>query len=290
MSDSYRRIRNTARFFLGNLHGFDPVAHAVPVDDMIALDRWAVERARELQVALVEAYRDYEFHQIYQRLHNFCVLDMGGFFLDVIKDRLYTTQADSRARRSAQTAMYYIAEAMVRWLAPILSFTAEEIWADLPGERAESVLLDAWYAIPGGARPAEAIDWPLLLKVREAVTKELERLRNEDKIGSGLAAEVALYTEPAVLERLNVLGDELRFVFITSEATTHCLDERPADAVEIDGFAAGRLFVEVRPSSNAKCVRCWHQRPDVGADAEHPEICGRCVGNVTGAGEQRRFA
>ncbi len=290
MSDSYRRIRNTARFFLGNLHGFDPVAHAVPVDDMIAIDRWAVERARDLQAALVEAYRDYEFHQIYQRLHNFCVLDMGGFFLDVIKDRLYTTQTGSRARRSAQTAMYYIAEAMVRWLAPILSFTAEEIWADLPGERAESVLLDAWYAIPGGARPAEAIDWPLLLKVREAVTKELERLRNEDKIGSGLAAEVSLYTEPAVLERLNVLGDELRFVFITSEATAHCLDERPADAVEIDGFAAGRLFVQVRPSTNEKCVRCWHRRPDVGEDAEHPEICGRCVDNVTGAGEQRRFA
>jgi isoleucyl-tRNA synthetase len=290
MSDSYRRIRNTARFFLGNLHGFDPAAHAVPVDEMIALDRWAIERARDLQSALVEAYRDYEFHQIYQRLHNFCVLDMGGFFLDVIKDRLYTTQADSVARRSAQTAMYYIAEAMVRWLAPILSFTSEEIWAELPGERAESVLLDAWYAIPGGARLAEAVDWQLLLKVREAVTRELERLRTEDKIGSGLAAEVSLYSDTAVLERLNVLGDELRFVFITSEATAHPLDERPEDAVEMEGFAAGRLFVEVRPSHNAKCVRCWHRRSDIGDDPGHPEICGRCVDNVTGTGEKRRFA
>jgi len=290
MADSYRRMRNTARFLLGNLHGFDPTAHMVPVDDMIALDRWAVDRARDLQTALVAAYRSYEFHQIYQRLHNFCVLDMGGFFLDVIKDRLYTTPADSLARRSAQTAMYHIAEAMVRWLAPILSFTAEEIWTNLPGERPESVFLDGWYPIPGGAKPAVSVDWGLLLKVRDAVSRELERLRNENRIGSGLAADVAIYCDDKIRERLQVLGEELRFVFITSEATVHPLDQRPSDAVEIEGFTAGHLFVAARPSENAKCIRCWHRRPDVGSDEKHPEICGRCIENIEGAGEERRFA
>jgi len=215
---------------------------------------------------------------------------MGGFFLDVIKDRLYTTPADSLARRSAQTAMYHIAEAMVRWLAPILSFTAEEIWTNLPGERPESVFLDGWYPIPGGAKPAVSVDWGLLLKVRDAVSRELERLRNENRIGSGLAADVAIYCDDKIRERLQVLGEELRFVFITSEATVHPLDQRPSDAVEIEGFTAGHLFVAARPSENAKCIRCWHRRPDVGSDEKHPEICGRCIENIEGAGEERRFA
>jgi isoleucyl-tRNA synthetase len=290
MADSYRRIRNTARFLLGNLHGFDPVSDPVPVDEMVALDRWAVERCRALQDVVVEAYRDYEFHQIYQRLHNFCVVDMGGFFLDVIKDRLYTTPAGSHPRRSAQTAMYHIAEAMVRWLAPILSFTAEEIWAALPGERAGSVLLDGWYDMPGSAGPRPAVDWPLLLKLREAVARELERLRNDGAIRSGLDAEVRFYCAPEVRERLTPLGDELRFVFITSEASVHEAGAAPPDAVPVEGFAAGDVRIAVVPSTAEKCVRCWHRRPDVGADPDHPELCGRCVGNVTGPGETRRYA
>jgi len=290
MADSYRRMRNTARFLLGNLHGFDPSAHMVGVDDMIALDRWAVDRARYLQTNLVAAYRGYEFHQIYQRLHNFCVLDMGGFFLDVIKDRLYTTPANSLARRSAQSAMYHIAEAMVRWIAPILSFTAEEIWANLPGERAESVFLDGWYPIPGGAKPAVAVDWSLLLDVRDAVSRQLEKLRTENRIGSGLAADVAIFCDDKIRQKLQVLGEELRFVFITSEATVHSLEERPDDAVEIEGFAAGKLYVAARPSEAAKCIRCWHRRNDVGSDEKHPEICGRCISSVEGPGEVRRYA
>jgi isoleucyl-tRNA synthetase len=283
-------MRNTLRFLLGNLHGFDPGVHRVPVDEMVALDRWAVERARSLQAAIIEAYRDYEFHQIYQRIHNFCVVDLGGLFLDVLKDRLYTTPADSHARRSAQTAMYDIAEAMVRWLAPILSFTAEEIWAALPGDRPESVFLSAWYEIPGARGPAQAVDWPLILKVREAVSRELERLRNEDVIGSALDAEVALFCEDSILDRLQPLGEELRFVFITSEARVSGLDAHPADAVEVEGLGAGRLFIGVTRSGYEKCARCWHRRADVGADPAHPEICGRCVDNIAGPGEQRRFA
>jgi isoleucyl-tRNA synthetase len=290
MADSYRRIRNTARFLLGNLHGFDPATDRVPVDEMVALDRWAVERAQSLQDVVVDAYRSYEFHQIYQRVHNFCVVDMGGLFLDVIKDRLYTTPADSHARRSAQSAMFHIAEAMVRWLAPILSFTAEEIWAGLPGERAQSVLLDGWYRMPGAAGPGTAVDWPLLLKLREAVARELESLRNAEAIRSGLDAEVRFYCAPKVRERLAPLGDELRFVFITSEAAVHDAAEAPAEAVPVEGFAPGDVSLVVAATSCEKCARCWHRRPDVGADPEHPQICGRCVGNVTGAGETRRYA
>jgi isoleucyl-tRNA synthetase len=290
MADSYRRMRNTARFLLGNLHGFDPARHMVPVDEMLSLDRWAVDRARDLQATLVEAYRSYEFHLIYQRLHNFCVLDMGGFFLDVIKDRLYTTRADSLARRSAQTAMYHIAEAMVRWLAPVLSFTAEEIWTNLPGERPESVMLDGWYLIPGGAQPETAVDWGVLLKVREAVSRELEKLRRENRIGSGLAAEVRIYCDDTIREKLAAVDDELRFVLITSEAEVYPREERPEDAVEIEGFPAGALYVAAGPCEHPKCVRCWHRRPDVGHDEKHPEICGRCVSNVEGPGEERRFA
>ena len=289
MSDSYRRMRNTARFLLGNLHGFDPAADAVPVDDLLALDRWALQRARSLQEAVVSAYRDFEFHVIYQKVHNFCVVDMGGFYLDVIKDRLYTTGADSLARRSAQTAMYHVAEAMVRWLAPILAFTAEEIWQNLPGSRDASVLMATWHEIPAGG-PAEGPDWPLLLKVREAVSRELERLRKDNRIGSGLDAVVDLYCAPAVADRLAVLGDELRFLFITSEARVHDAGERPDDAVALEGVGAGAMFARVAPFEAEKCVRCWHRRPDVGEHPAHPELCGRCVGNVEGGGEVRRWA
>ncbi|MGB5211747.1 MAG: isoleucine--tRNA ligase [Gammaproteobacteria bacterium] len=290
MSDSYRRMRNTTRFLLGNLHGFDPVQDMVAVDDMVALDRWAVDRARSLQAALIDAYASYEFHQIYQRLHNFCVVDMGGLFLDVIKDRLYTTPEDSHARRSAQSAMYHIAEAMVRWLAPILSFTAEEIWAAMPGEREESVFLDGWYQIPGASAPAPAVDWPLLLKLREEVSRELERLRNENVIGSALDAEVTIYCEQEIHQRLAALGEELRFVFITSEASVAALPERPDNARAIEGFGEDTLFVTVARSEHQKCARCWHRRRDVATHDTHPDLCGRCVVNVDGPGERRRFA
>ncbi len=289
-SDSYRRMRNTQRFLLGNLHGFDPETDMVAVDDMVSLDRWAVERCHALQEVITEAYRAYEFHQIYQRVHNFCVADMGGFYLDILKDRLYTTPAAGHPRRSAQSAMYHIAEAMVRWLAPILSFTAEEIWQLLPGEHEESVFLSQWYEVPGAAGPGERVDWPLLLKMREVISRELERLRGEKKVRAGLDANVDIYCSKEVLERLTPLADELRFVFITSEARVHDLAEAPQHAVEVGDFSAGQLLLDIVPSENQKCSRCWHRRPDVGSNTSHPEICGRCVSNIEGEGERRRYA
>jgi len=285
VSDAYRRMRNTQRFLLGNLHGFDPALHAVAAGEMIELDRWAVERARLVQAQVIEAYDRYEFHHIYHKVHNFCVLDMGGFYLDVIKDRLYTTPTDSLARRSAQTAMYHIAEAMVRWLAPIVSFTAEEIWRELPGERAESVFLASWHELPP-ATDSTTIDWTVVLELREAVSKELERLRAAGEIGSPLDAVVAIYCEEPGLAELRKLGDELRFVLITSAANVQAADARPADAVA----AGAGLWLAVSATDASKCVRCWHRRADVGADPSHPELCERCVGNVTGPGELRAFA
>jgi isoleucyl-tRNA synthetase len=289
-SDSYRRIRNTVRFLLGNLVGFDPARDAVPVDELIALDRWALQRTADLQAEIVAAYRSYDFHLIYQKLHNFCVVDMGGFYLDVIKDRLYTTPAAGRPRRSAQTALQWIAEAMVRWLAPILSFTAEEIWRHMPGQRGESVFFETWAQLPGVDATREPIDWAKVLEARAAVLRELERLRVAGSIGAPLDAVVTLYGTEPWTQALAPLGDELRFVLITSEASVAYAAARPADAVPADEEGKAGLWLQVRPSSHAKCVRCWHKRADVGTVAAHPELCARCADNLDGAGESRRYA
>jgi isoleucyl-tRNA synthetase len=290
MSDSYRRIRNTARFLLGNLAGFDPARDAVPPAGLVDLDRWAIARTRELQAEVIEAYRNYDFHLIYQKVHNFCVVDMGGFYLDVIKDRLYTTPRQGLPRRSAQTAMQQVLEAMVRWLAPILSFTAEEIWRHMPGERAESVFFSTWVELPGGEVAATTVDWPPVLEARAAVLRELERLRVAGEIGGPLDASVDLYAAPAVRAALAPLGEELRFVLITSEARVHPAESRPEEAVPAGTAADTGLWVRVRPAAAAKCARCWHKREDVGSVAAHPELCVRCTVNLDGAGETRRFA
>ncbi len=289
-ADAYRRIRNTARFLLSNLSGFDPVADAVDFGEMLSLDRWAVDRAAALQAELTEAYDNYQFHQVYQKLHNFCAQDLGGFYLDVIKDRQYTSRADSVARRSAQTAMYHIGEALVRWMAPILSFTAEEIWENLPGERAESVFLVEWYRGLQTEPANEAMGrdyWRQLMAVRAAVNKEMEARRAAGELRGSLDAVVSLYAEPALLAQLQLLGDELRFVLITSAATLAPLADAPAEAAATE--LAG-LRLRVSASELDKCERCWHRRPEVGQVAEHPGLCGRCVENVYGDGEQRRYA
>jgi isoleucyl-tRNA synthetase len=257
---------------------------------MIELDRWAVDRAFRLQQEVVEAYRDYQFHLIYQKVQQFCVVDMGSFYLDVIKDRQYTTQADSLPRRSCQTAMYHIAEAMSRWLAPILSFTAEEIWQHLPGQRAETVFVESWYE---GLFPLEDGDpmdrafWDQVIAARLAVGPALETARKAGLIGSSLDAELDLYCAEPLGAVLACLESELRFALITSEVRLHSSSARPSDALDTEMKG---LAVRVTPSPHTKCVRCWHHRPDVGADSEHPELCGRCVENVAGSGETRRYA
>jgi isoleucyl-tRNA synthetase len=288
-ADAYRRIRNTVRFLLANLEGFDPATDAVPVADMVALDQWAVGRAYTLQQEISQAYADYNFHLIYQKLLNFCVSDMGGFYLDVIKDRQYTTRADSLPRRSCQTAIHHVAEAMIRWMAPVLSFTADEAWRFMPGDRSQPVFTQTWYEglVPLAPDVLDDAGWRQLLAVKAAVSKQLEGMRKAGTIGASLDAEIALYCDDALRERVGRLGDELRFLLITSEATLHPLVEAPEDAVDTE--VAG-LKLRASASAHAKCPRCWHHRADVGASAEHPELCGRCVDNVAGDGESRRFA
>ena len=289
-ADAYRRIRNTARFLLANLNGFEPSANQVAAGDMIELDRWAVDRAFQLQQEIIEAYQTYQFHLIFQKIHNFCVNEMGGFYLDIIKDRQYTTQPDSLARRSCQTAMFHIIEAMARWLTPILSFTAEEIWGQIPGERGETIFTETWYT---GLFALEAEDrfdrdfWERVTAVRATVGKQFEQLRINGDIGSSLDAEVDVYCDDSLLELLGRPGDELRFVLISSYARIHPLTEKPGDAVDTD---VEGLAVLVKSSDKAKCARCWHHREDVGIDERHPELCGRCVENIETDGESRRYA
>jgi isoleucyl-tRNA synthetase len=287
MADSYRRMRNTLRFLLGNLHGFDPAQHALPLEQLVALDRWVLARTAELQAEVIAAYRRYAFHLIYQRVHNFCSVDLGGFYLDVIKDRMYTTPTTGAPRRSTQTVMFHIAEAMVRWLAPILSFTTEEVWRYLPGERRESVFLETWHELP--QLPAGTIDWAALIEVRTDVLRELEKLRDAGSIGAPLDARVDVYCVAGERARYAALGDELRFLFITSHAQVHEVAAPPAGAVAAGNGRDG-VWIAVAPSQDPKCVRCWHRRPDVGSDPRHPELCARCVGNVEGPGEQRKYA
>jgi len=287
-ADSYRRIRNTVRFFLSNLSDFDPSADQVAFDDMVVLDQWAVDRAAKLQAEILKAYDSYQFHQIYQKLHRFCVVDMGGFYLDIIKDRIYTMKADSAARRSAQTAQYHIVQAFVRWIAPILSFTADEVWDALPGDNRGPVFTSEWWQLQEMDPQSRFSDafWQTLSKVKTAVNKVLEGKRNDGVIGGSLAGEVTLYCSDELYNALSLLEDELRFVLICSSA---CLKtgEIPGDAVatDIEG-----LSVVVTKSEHAKCARCWHHRDDVGVNSEHPELCGRCVENIEGEGEARRFA
>ncbi|KIV65433.1 Isoleucyl-tRNA synthetase [Pseudomonas sp. FeS53a] len=289
-ADAYRRIRNTARFMLANLNGFDPARDLLPPEQMLDLDRWALDAAARLQDEILEAYGEYRFWNVYSKLHNFCVQELGGFYLDIIKDRQYTTRADSVARRSCQTALFHITEALVRWIAPILAFTAEEIWQYLPGERNESVMLNTWYE--GLARLPEgfALDaayWTRVMAVKGAVNKELEALRSAKAIGGNLQAEVTLFGDDALQADLARLGNELRFVLITSTAEVRPAGEAPEQAVatEVPG-----LRLRILKSEHAKCGRCWHHRADVGTHAAHPELCGRCVENIEGVGEVRHHA
>ncbi|TNF36248.1 MAG: isoleucine--tRNA ligase [Gammaproteobacteria bacterium] len=293
MADSYRRIRNTARFLLANLNGFDPSKDMLVKADMLALDRWAVAKTLTLQEQIISAYREFNFHAIYQKLHNFCTVDMGSFYLDVIKDRQYTTQKDSIARRSAQTALYHIIEAMTRWLAPIMSFTADEIWKEIPGDHSDSVFIQTWYDQLFALDDNELMNfkfWSSVQQTRTLISKQLEELRVAGKIGSSLDAEVDLYCDDSLFNTLSALEDELRFVLITSYARIHPMKAAPDHLTEFKLETGEKLKAFSKATEYAKCVRCWHHREDVGLNQEHPELCGRCVDNVASKGEQRHHA
>lgn len=290
-ADSYRRIRNTARFLLANLNGFNPETDCVAPEDMVVLDRWAVGCAKAAQEDILKAYESYDFHEVVQRLMRFCSVEMGSFYLDIIKDRQYTAKADSVARRSCQTALYHIAEALVRWMAPILSFTADEVWGYLPGSREKYVFTGEWYDGLFGLADNETMNdayWSELLKVRSEVNKVIEQARADKTVGGSLEAAVTLYAEPSLAAKLTALGEELRFVLLTSQAQVADYAAASADAQQSELLKG--LKVALHKADGEKCPRCWHYTRDVGKVAEHADLCGRCVSNVAGNGETRKFA
>ena len=292
-ADAYRRIRNTARFLLANLSGFNPATDCVAPEDMVALDSWAMAKAQTTQNEIIAAYEKYDLLVVTQKLMQFCSIDMGSLYLDIIKDRQYTAKADGLARRSCQTALYHIVQAMVRWMAPITSFTAQEIWEVLPQAEQNSepfVFTGTWYDAWPTASAKEGYDdafWGDVLHVKDAVNGALEQARKEEVLGGSLEADVTIYVDDTLAGQLAKLSDELRFVLITSTAKVASLTDKPADAA---ATGMDNVFVKVTKSSGEKCVRCWHHREDVGTLAAHPELCGRCVENVDGAGEARAFA
>lgn len=289
-ADAYRRIRNTARFLLANLNGFDPAKDLVTVEDMVALDRWAVRRAAALQQEIIEAYEQYNFHIVTQKLMQFCSVELGSFYLDIIKDRQYTAKQEGHARRSCQSALFHIAEAMVRWIAPILSFTADEVWQLLPGQRDAYVFTQEWYqGLQSITLDTDLSDayWENLLTVRNEVNKVIEQARRDKRIGGSLEAEVTLFADAALTEQLTHIGDELRFVLLTSEAKVLPLADTTSDAVETELVS---LKLVVNATTAEKCERCWHHREEVGTIEAHPTLCHRCVTNIEGDGEVRLFA
>jgi isoleucyl-tRNA synthetase len=278
--DTYRRVRNTLKFLLANVSDFDPAVHTVPADQLLEIDRYALARTAQLQADILAHFADYEFHPVVSKLQIFCSEDLGAFYLDVLKDRLYTTAPESLARRSAQSALWQITQAMLRWMAPFLSFTAEEAWATLgetgktPSATRESIFMDGYLALPA---PDEALltKWARIREIREAVNKDIEVLRAAGQVGASLQAQVTLTLEPTDFALLQSLGADLKFVFITSAVTL----------VQGDAMA-----ITAAATTATKCERCWHYTDDVGADAAHPGICGRCVSNLFGAGESRTVA
>jgi isoleucyl-tRNA synthetase len=295
-SDAYRRIRNTLRYLLSNLDGFNPSTDIVPSKNMVLLDNWIVRETISTENIIKQHYaNDYQFHNIYHLIHNFCILQLGSDYLDIIKDRQYTCQEKSHARRSSQTAQYYIAEMLVRWIAPILSFTAEEAWQHLPGNRDNTIFIQKWYAGEleefTASKEISDADWDEISEIKDKVSKLLEEERSAKIIGSSLEAEIKIWHSPECVRKIK--NDELRFIFITSYADIVDDEEPHKDAIKLHNSSADSAdyFVLVKKSEHQKCVRCWHHREDVGADSQHPELCFRCISNLPDAqGEVRKYA
>jgi len=273
--DAYRRIRNTLRFLLANTSDFDATRHAVPLGELLEIDRWALARTAQFQHEVLAHYEVFEFHPVVSKLQVFCSEDLGAFYLDVLKDRLYTTAPDSLARRSAQTALWHLTHAMLRWMAPFLSFTAEEAWKVFAPEKTGSIFVETYSDVSAWRGEELLAKWARVRAIRDVANKEIEALRADGRVGSSLQASLAIGVNAADHALLASLGDDLRFVTITSQAV---LSE------------AAELSVRVTPSTATKCERCWHYRDDVGIEPAHPTICARCVANLFGAGEARTIA
>ena len=290
-ADTYRRLRNTARFLLSNLQGFNPKTDLVPFGNLVALDQWAIAKANEVQQSVIEAYNHYQFHLVVQNVHHFCSIEMGSFYLDVIKDRQYTAATDGLPRKSAQTAMYHIVQALVRWISPILCFTADEIWQAIPQDREDSLATATWYEHLQAMNVTHGFDmafWQDIQNVRSECNKLLEAGRNRGEIGSSLEAKVILYTKDNLHQQLGKLKNELRFALIVSQAKIAPYCDAPGNAVQTE---INNLKIRIERAEETKCQRCWHRQASVGKNATYPDICERCVTNITTReGELREFA
>ena len=277
--ESYRRIRNTLRFLLANLADFDPAKHALPVEEWLEIDRYALELTRKFQNDVTAGYERYEFHAVVKSLTAFCSEDLGAFYLDILKDRLYTTSADSRPRRAAQNALWHITNSLVKMMAPVLSFTAEEAWQVFKGAPEGSIFEALWHELPPQSLdPMVRDSWKTVRDIRNEVNKKIEEQRVQGAIGSPLQAEIEISVpSDESYGALQRLGDDLRFVLITSSA-------------KVCQAPGSGIMINVKPSTYTKCERCWHYRADVGHDANHPDLCGRCTSNLSGAGEPRQYA
>lgn len=290
-ADTYRRLRNTARFLLSNLNGFDPKTDIIEFDKLVRLDQWAIAKAKEFQDKIIDAYEKYQTHTVAQLIHHFCSVEMGSFYLDIIKDRQYTAKTDGHPRKSAQTAIYHIVHALVRWMSPILSYTADEIWEATPKTTDLPIQLCEWYTELKSFNSKDELDldfWKNVQEIRSEVNRVLEIKRNEDLIKASLEAEITLYADEDNYKLIEKLGNELRFLLISSKANLKPIEEKTANSTEANITG---LFIEINKLEESKCERCWHRSPTVGQNEEHPTICHRCVENITTeAGESREFA
>lgn len=288
-SDAYRRVRNTVRFLLANLNGFDPQTNTVEFNDMVELDKWAVSLTAKTQKEIIKCYDEYDFHKVVQLLMNFCSIELGSFYLDIIKDRQYTAKADSKARRSCQSALYIIAEALIRWIAPILSFTAQEAWEAMPGKRDEFVFTSKWIENINELDESSEFNseyWQRMLTFRNEANKAIETARNNGVIGGSLEANVKVFAKDQLLADLQKLDNELCFMLITSKAE---VVSEPAPENAFKSEVLDCAFI-VEKSQAKKCERCWHYEDEVDADPEFPGLCPRCIENIKSSGENRRFA
>jgi isoleucyl-tRNA synthetase len=277
--DGYRRIRNTLRFLLANTSDFNPTTDAVPLSELLEIDRYALARASELQTEILGHYERYEFHPVVSKLQVYCSEDLGAFYLDVLKDRLYTSAAGSQARRAAQTALWQITHAMLRWMAPFLSFTAEEAWKVFNGAASQSIFVETYWDFQGAEKNVDLLaKWARIRAFREECNRRIEDVRTRGDVGASLQANLSVTIaadDQALLADLRSLGDDLKFVLIVSS---------------VDVAEGHSTQIEVNPAKAAKCERCWHYRDDVGINPEHPTLCGRCDSNLHGAGEHREHA
>jgi len=277
VAEGYRRIRNTLRFLLANLGDFDDKKDLLPVKEWLSIDRYALHLTHQLQDHIKKDYASYEFHLGMQKFVSFCSEDLGGFYLDILKDRLYTSNENSKARRAAQSAIFHITHSLMRLMAPVLSFTADEIWQILMPQSDENIFMDEWYDLPPhDLNSRELLAWEHIIHVRAIANKKIEELREKGLVGSSLQAEIDIFASGEIYESLETLHEDLKFSMITSRAKLH---ERQGD-----------LHIDVRASEHKKCDRCWHYREEVGSHHEHPTICNRCISNLFEKGEVRSHA